>query len=195
MGLLLVYDVTEESTFEHLNYWLNEVNKLATNTAIVMLLGNKCDLENKVFFFIFIFFIYLFIYLFIYFFFYLFIYLFIFFLLLLHIFKIFPFHPLHFIFSPPSPPPTSHTSFLFFFSFFSKKKVITTKKAQQFADSQNLQFIETSAKENQNVEEAFKALARAVKAKLIDGVEEDVRGKEEEVDVGKGKGEESKCCA
>lgn len=46
-GALLVYDVTRRETFSHLQTWLEDA-KTNSNTAItIMLIGNKCDLENK----------------------------------------------------------------------------------------------------------------------------------------------------
>lgn len=46
-GALLVYDVTRRETFSHLQTWLEDA-KANSNTAItIMLIGNKCDLENK----------------------------------------------------------------------------------------------------------------------------------------------------
>lgn len=46
-GALLVYDVTRRETFAHLQTWLEDA-KANSNTAItIMLIGNKCDLENK----------------------------------------------------------------------------------------------------------------------------------------------------
>lgn len=48
------------------------------------------------------------------------------------------------------------------------KKVITEQQGQELADELGLRYLETSAKTNINVEEAFFALARDIKARLID---------------------------
>jgi Ras-related protein Rab-8A len=49
-----------------------------------------------------------------------------------------------------------------------EKKVVDTQRGQQLADSYNIKFLETSAKNNLNVEEAFFSIARDIKARLID---------------------------
>jgi Ras-related protein Rab-8A len=49
-----------------------------------------------------------------------------------------------------------------------EKKVVDTTRGQQLAESYNIKFLETSAKNNQNVEEAFFSIARDIKARLID---------------------------
>eukprot|EP01104_Vermistella_antarctica_P005517 TRINITY_DN1602_c5_g1_i1.p1 TRINITY_DN1602_c5_g1~~TRINITY_DN1602_c5_g1_i1.p1 ORF type:complete len:202 (-),score=59.50 TRINITY_DN1602_c5_g1_i1:24-629(-) len=47
-GIILVYDVTKRSTFEHLNDWLQEIDMYCTNDDVVCLLvGNKIDLEER----------------------------------------------------------------------------------------------------------------------------------------------------
>ncbi|KAL0491660.1 Ras-related protein Rab [Acrasis kona] len=49
-----------------------------------------------------------------------------------------------------------------------EKKVVDTQRGQQLAESFEIKFLETSAKNNQNVEEAFFSIARDIKARLID---------------------------
>merc|ERR1712061_287514 len=47
-GVILVYDCTLRSTFEHLKFWQDEVRKYSTNQdAILMLVANKVDLEGQ----------------------------------------------------------------------------------------------------------------------------------------------------
>ncbi|CAD2216335.1 Rab family, other [Angomonas deanei] len=46
-GALLVYDVTRRETFEHLQSWLEDARANANTAIVVMLIGNKCDLENN----------------------------------------------------------------------------------------------------------------------------------------------------
>ncbi|WFD00789.1 hypothetical protein MYAM1_003541 [Malassezia yamatoensis] len=42
-GCLLVYDITEEDTFEHLPTWLHDVREQAEDNAVIALVGNMCD--------------------------------------------------------------------------------------------------------------------------------------------------------
>ncbi|KAI9473800.1 MAG: ras family-domain-containing protein [Benjaminiella poitrasii] len=46
-GALLVYDITRRETFEHLSVWLEDVRQHANPNTVIMLIGNKCDLENN----------------------------------------------------------------------------------------------------------------------------------------------------
>jgi GTPase SAR1 family protein len=41
-GYVLVYDVTNKESFEHLRYWLGEVKKNGDDNMPKMLVGNKC---------------------------------------------------------------------------------------------------------------------------------------------------------
>ena len=47
MGILLVFDVTKEDSFKNINDWLRNIEKHTTGTINKLLLGNKCDLEDK----------------------------------------------------------------------------------------------------------------------------------------------------
>jgi len=49
-----------------------------------------------------------------------------------------------------------------------EKKVVDTQRGQQLAEGYNIKFLETSAKNNLNVEEAFFSIARDIKSRLID---------------------------
>lgn len=44
----MVYDITNEESFNHVNDWLNEVNRYAAEGTIKILVGNKCDKPNRV---------------------------------------------------------------------------------------------------------------------------------------------------
>ena len=48
---VLVYDITERTSFEHLRKWMNDINhykyNIMTDGTKVMLIGNKTDLEDK----------------------------------------------------------------------------------------------------------------------------------------------------
>lgn len=46
-GALLVYDVTRRETFMHLQSWLTDAKANANTAIVIMLIGNKCDLESK----------------------------------------------------------------------------------------------------------------------------------------------------
>lgn len=46
-GVMIVYDITDKRSFDNLkNYWLNEVRMHAPQNAVLMLVGNKCDLSG-----------------------------------------------------------------------------------------------------------------------------------------------------
>jgi len=44
---LLVYDITRRDTFTHVTKWLEEVRNNSSKTTVIILIGNKKDLENK----------------------------------------------------------------------------------------------------------------------------------------------------
>lgn len=46
-GALLVYDVTRRDTFTHLQSWLEDAKANANTALVIMLIGNKCDLDSK----------------------------------------------------------------------------------------------------------------------------------------------------
>ena len=46
-GVLVVYHITDRDTFENLNSWLIEIEKNANKNVYKLLIGNKCDLEDK----------------------------------------------------------------------------------------------------------------------------------------------------
>ena len=46
-GVLVVYDITDRDSFENLNSWLIEIEKNANKNVFKLLIGNKCDLEDK----------------------------------------------------------------------------------------------------------------------------------------------------
>ncbi|MEC7875343.1 MAG: GTP-binding protein, partial [Pseudomonadota bacterium] len=47
-GIIMVYDVTKQESFDHVQDWLNEVNKYAPENVIKLLVGNKNDKTDKV---------------------------------------------------------------------------------------------------------------------------------------------------
>lgn len=49
-GILLVYDITQRSTYEHIDRWLKEIREHEynhTEDAVIILVGNKTDLEQS----------------------------------------------------------------------------------------------------------------------------------------------------
>ena len=46
-GCLLVYDITRKATFENIDKWLAEIKLSSNNEINMVLIGNKCDLEDK----------------------------------------------------------------------------------------------------------------------------------------------------
>ncbi|KAJ1459689.1 ras family-domain-containing protein [Pelagophyceae sp. CCMP2097] len=83
-GIIMVYDVTNKDSFDHVSGWLTEVNRYANEGTCKLLVGNKSDMEEK---------------------------------------------------------------------------AVTSLQAQEYADSLGIPFLETSAKNAQNVEEAFLTMA------------------------------------
>ena len=46
-GALLVYDITRRDTFQHLGRWLEEAKQHAHENMVILLIGNKNDLEHR----------------------------------------------------------------------------------------------------------------------------------------------------
>ncbi|KAJ1379879.1 Small GTPase superfamily [Sesbania bispinosa] len=47
VGAMLVYDITKRQTFDHIPRWLEELRSHADKNIVIILIGNKCDLENQ----------------------------------------------------------------------------------------------------------------------------------------------------
>ncbi|KAL4593199.1 ras-related protein Rab-13, partial [Arapaima gigas] len=47
MGIILVYDITDEKSFENIQNWMKSIKENASSGVNRMLLGNKCDIEAK----------------------------------------------------------------------------------------------------------------------------------------------------
>ena len=45
-GCFIVYDITNESSFENVDKWYEQAQKEASKDVSIVLVGNKCDLEN-----------------------------------------------------------------------------------------------------------------------------------------------------
>ena len=46
-GALLVYDITRRDTFNHLTTWLEDARQHSSSNMVIMLIGNKSDLEER----------------------------------------------------------------------------------------------------------------------------------------------------
>lgn len=94
MGIMLIYDVTDERSFNNIRNWIRNIDQYASEGVNKILIGNKCDdLERR---------------------------------------------------------------------------VVERERGAELAREYGLKFMETSAKNNINVEEAFFTLSRDIKKRLID---------------------------
>lgn len=46
MGIMLVYDVTNEKSFDNIKNWIRNIEENASADVEKMLLGNKCELSS-----------------------------------------------------------------------------------------------------------------------------------------------------
>ncbi|KAJ4714478.1 Ras-related protein like [Melia azedarach] len=47
VGAMLVYDITRRQSFDHIPRWLEELRSHADKNIVIILIGNKSDLENQ----------------------------------------------------------------------------------------------------------------------------------------------------
>nr|BAV58250.1 small rab-related GTPase [Ulva partita] len=77
----------------------------------------------------------------------------------------------------------------------SSKKVVDSSTAQEFASDYGIPFLETSAKDSNNVEQAFMTMASEIKNRLTSQVTTSANGDTVNVGVGKAiDGRGSSCC-
>ncbi|KAL3229823.1 GTP-binding protein YPT1 [Nakaseomyces bracarensis] len=91
-GIIIVYDVTDQESFNGVKMWLQEIDRYATSTVLKLLVGNKCDMSDK--------------------------------------------------------------------------RVVEYDVAKEFAEANKMPFLETSALDSTNVEEAFLTMARQIKESM-----------------------------
>mmetsp|Transcript_5727 Transcript_5727/g.10274 ORF Transcript_5727/g.10274 Transcript_5727/m.10274 type:complete len:207 (+) Transcript_5727:405-1025(+) len=89
-GIIIVYDITNKSSFDNVSSWLREVGRFANENVCMLLVGNKCDLVND--------------------------------------------------------------------------RAVERSTAEEFAEKEGMRYIETSAKNSLNVEEAFLAMISSIQA-------------------------------
>ncbi|PRD23088.1 UNVERIFIED_CONTAM: Rab8a [Trichonephila clavipes] len=92
MGIMLVYDVTNERSFENIKNWIRNIEEHASTDVEKMILGNKCDVNDR--------------------------------------------------------------------------RQVSKERGEQLAIEYGIRFMETSAKNSINVQEAFLSLARDIKTKM-----------------------------
>ncbi len=46
-GIIVVYDVTDQETFNNIGHWLEEIKRYACDGVNKLVVGNKCDLVSK----------------------------------------------------------------------------------------------------------------------------------------------------
>ena len=47
MGILLVYDITSEKSFDSIRNWIRNIEEHASSDVERMLIGNKCDMNDR----------------------------------------------------------------------------------------------------------------------------------------------------
>jgi len=91
-GIAIVYDVTDQASFNHLSMWLQEIERSAKDNVSKVIIGNKSDMTSK--------------------------------------------------------------------------RIVDTNSAKDFADKLGIPFLETSAKNSTNVEQAFLTMATDIKNRM-----------------------------
>mmetsp|Transcript_11315 Transcript_11315/g.15785 ORF Transcript_11315/g.15785 Transcript_11315/m.15785 type:complete len:206 (+) Transcript_11315:78-695(+) len=120
MGILLVYDVTDENSFQNIRNWVRNIEQHAADNVDKILIGNKSDMKDQ--------------------------------------------------------------------------KVVDTARGEELARHYQIRFFETSAKNNENVKEAFYAISRDIKKRLMDTNAQKDTGGGGVVNLNKSSGGGGGCC-
>merc|ERR1712224_266608 len=119
MGILLVYDVTDENSFQNIRNWVRNIEQHAADNVDKILIGNKCDMKDQ--------------------------------------------------------------------------KVVDKSRGQELANHYNIRFFETSAKSDINVKDAFYAISKDIKKRLMDSNTKPESGGGA-ISLGKGGNQNGGCC-
>lgn len=46
-GAFVVYDITDQNSFDHAKQWVNELRQARGDDIVLLLVGNKCDLQSE----------------------------------------------------------------------------------------------------------------------------------------------------
>ena len=46
-GALIVYDITKKDSFQNIDKWIQDLKEFGEEDAAILIVGNKCDLEDK----------------------------------------------------------------------------------------------------------------------------------------------------
>lgn len=47
MGFILVYDITNEESFNAVQDWITQIHHYSTDNSQIILVGNKCDMKDE----------------------------------------------------------------------------------------------------------------------------------------------------
>lgn len=47
VGALVVFDVTDKKSFDRVKKCINEIKEMAHKDCVIIVVGNKCDLEDE----------------------------------------------------------------------------------------------------------------------------------------------------
>ena len=92
MGIILVYDCTDEQSFNNIRNWIKQIETHAAKDVAKILVGNKCDMESQ--------------------------------------------------------------------------RQVSTDEGRELAEHYNVRFLETSAKDCKNVDEAFQLMTKEIKSRV-----------------------------
>ena len=46
-GVFIVYDISKKDSFKNIDKWIKDIKEYGEEDAIILIIGNKCDLEDK----------------------------------------------------------------------------------------------------------------------------------------------------